>query len=245
MSKDTDEKNINEILADLAANGVDLKNREKELKKSIEILLALRPDAKPDDSFREKLRSDLAALPEKNEAGCGTKRVGVFSLLFGRKFSYALSFAMVLVILIIPAFYYLNEGEDDNFFQPSPLIVPPSEAPETGIGGGSAGGEERAVEKLLQDKGALPMVANPASVYCQGQGGVSDNRILSGGQQGFCLFNDGSECDEWKFFRGECKKGDNFCKNFCGDGACSAIVCEAVGCPCAETGENCPSDCKE
>lgn len=33
------------------------------------------------------------------------------------------------------------------------------------------------------------------------------------------------------------------CKNLCGDGICQRFVCLAIGCPCAETEETCPSDC--
>ncbi|OGY42337.1 MAG: hypothetical protein A2Y67_04390 [Candidatus Buchananbacteria bacterium RBG_13_39_9] len=35
------------------------------------------------------------------------------------------------------------------------------------------------------------------------------------------------------------------CKNMCGDGICQEIVCLAIGCPCAETAQNCPQDCKK
>ena len=51
-------------------------------------------------------------------------------------------------------------------------------------------------------------LANPASVYCQEQGGKLEMRTdAQGGQYGVCIFDDGSECDEWAFFRGECKPG--------------------------------------
>ncbi len=87
-------------------------------------------------------------------------------------------------------------------------------------------------------------LANPASVYCIEQGGESDIRTLvDESQKGFCLFDDGSECDEWEFFEGECQKGMVFCQDLCGDGICQEIVCEAIGCPCAETTESCPKDC--
>lgn len=33
------------------------------------------------------------------------------------------------------------------------------------------------------------------------------------------------------------------CRDMCGNGRCEEIVCEAVGCPCAETPASCPSDC--
>jgi len=46
---------------------------------------------------------------------------------------------------------------------------------------------------------------NPAAVYCQEQGYSYEIRTAAdGSQSGVCLFPDGSECDEWAFFRGEC-----------------------------------------
>lgn len=52
-------------------------------------------------------------------------------------------------------------------------------------------------------------MANPASVYCGEQGGETDIRKdADGGEVGFCQFDDGSECEEWAYFRGECKPGE-------------------------------------
>ncbi len=34
------------------------------------------------------------------------------------------------------------------------------------------------------------------------------------------------------------------CEDLCGDGICQEVVCMAIGCPCSETPESCPSDCK-
>jgi putative hemolysin len=46
---------------------------------------------------------------------------------------------------------------------------------------------------------------NPASVYCEENGGQLEMRQdASGGVQGICIFPDGSECDEWAYYRGEC-----------------------------------------
>jgi len=36
---------------------------------------------------------------------------------------------------------------------------------------------------------------------------------------------------------------DKICKDMCGDGICQEVVCQAIGCPCAETPETCPEDC--
>lgn len=46
---------------------------------------------------------------------------------------------------------------------------------------------------------------NPASVYCEEQGNVSEIRTAAdGSQSGVCILPDGRECDEWAYFRGEC-----------------------------------------
>lgn len=46
-------------------------------------------------------------------------------------------------------------------------------------------------------------VANPASVYCEEQGGRVELRDSEAGQYGMCIFADG-ECEEWAYYRGEC-----------------------------------------
>lgn len=48
---------------------------------------------------------------------------------------------------------------------------------------------------------ALP---NPASTNCVKQGGKS---ILKN-NLGFCLFSDGTYCEEWAYFRGKCEMGE-------------------------------------
>jgi len=87
-------------------------------------------------------------------------------------------------------------------------------------------------------------LANPASVYCEDWDGTVEIRDFVDGQKGFCLFEDGSECEEWDYYNDECWEGEVFCKDLCGDGQCQEVVCEAVGCPCSETHETCPEDCK-
>ncbi len=65
---------------------------------------------------------------------------------------------------------------------------------------GACGGDEP-----KDDESGL---ANPASVYCEEQGGTLDLREGDGGTIGVCVFADGSECEEWAYFRGECEPGD-------------------------------------
>jgi putative hemolysin len=46
---------------------------------------------------------------------------------------------------------------------------------------------------------------NPASVSCEELGYRIEIRTASDGSQtGYCVFPDGSECDEWMYYRGEC-----------------------------------------
>jgi putative hemolysin len=49
---------------------------------------------------------------------------------------------------------------------------------------------------------------NPASVYCEHQGGhLVFRQVAAGGVAGVCVFPDGSECEEWAYLRGECGPG--------------------------------------
>jgi putative hemolysin len=48
-------------------------------------------------------------------------------------------------------------------------------------------------------------IGNPASQYCLEHGGLLAIRSSGdGNQEGICQFPDGSECEEWQYFKGEC-----------------------------------------
>lgn len=68
----------------------------------------------------------------------------------------------------------------------------------------SKGNGEVLLETEDQEK---PTLANPASVYCSEQGGEIEIKDFPSGQIGFCLFSDGSVCEEWDFLRNVCKQG--------------------------------------
>ncbi|MFN8670878.1 MAG: DUF333 domain-containing protein [Candidatus Sericytochromatia bacterium] len=55
-------------------------------------------------------------------------------------------------------------------------------------------------------------LANPASINCEQQGGKLSIIDTKDGQQGMCTFDDKSQCEEWAFYKGECKKGDSLKK---------------------------------
>lgn len=51
-------------------------------------------------------------------------------------------------------------------------------------------------------------IANPAAAYCVKSGHTWQIRTAADGSQyGACVFADGTECEEWAFFRGECIAG--------------------------------------
>lgn len=66
-------------------------------------------------------------------------------------------------------------------------------------------------------------LANPASVNCVKEGGTLTIQTNgAGGQYGVCDFGSGYACEEWAFFRGECKKPgvrtigfDNQAQSYC------------------------------
>lgn len=64
--------------------------------------------------------------------------------------------------------------------------------------------ESEMVTVMAVDAGGGVGMANPASVYCEEQGGRLEIRSEARGEAGYCMFPDGSECKEWAFFRGEC-----------------------------------------
>jgi uncharacterized protein len=60
-------------------------------------------------------------------------------------------------------------------------------------------------------------MANPASTNCIDKGGKLEILENPEGEFGVCEFSDGSRCEEWQFFRGECaphscRKKDGNCK---------------------------------
>ena len=51
----------------------------------------------------------------------------------------------------------------------------------------------------------LPNMPNPASVYCKENGNTLEIQTAAdGSQSSMCIFPDGSTCEEWAYFRGEC-----------------------------------------
>jgi putative hemolysin len=68
--------------------------------------------------------------------------------------------------------------------------------------------EEWALMRSECKPGEQANMPNPASENCVVQGGTVDIRQGDGGEVGYCVFADGSECEEWALMRGECKPGE-------------------------------------
>ncbi len=58
--------------------------------------------------------------------------------------------------------------------------------------------------------GASYALPNPASVYCEQHGGKLKLENEKGGWKGICIFPDQSYCEEWSYFRKECRPGKFF-----------------------------------
>jgi putative hemolysin len=88
-------------------------------------------------------------------------------------------------------------------------------------------------------------VANPATLYCMNTTGAGwqVKEDSERNQEGICTFSDASWCDEWDYYRGNCKPGYNYtsCEGqFWGKMTCPpdySPVCARV-----ETGNQAPYD---
>ena len=56
-----------------------------------------------------------------------------------------------------------------------------------------------------------PPMPDPSAVYCKFLGYKLEVRKDVKGEYGVCIFPDGSECDSWHFYRGQCGKEFSYC----------------------------------
>lgn len=114
----------------------------------------------------------------------------------------ALVVGFILVLLGTIFLFRLLSGEDNWICQDGTWVKHgnPSGPVPTGIC--------KDGEQIIPQKGEdnLNMI-NPASGYCREQGGTWERYQETAGEIGLCRFADGTVCEEWKFFRNECQKG--------------------------------------
>lgn len=102
-------------------------------------------------------------------------------------------------------------------------------------------------------------LANPASVFCEENGGKLDIVNEPAGQKGICTLSTGEKCEEWAYLRGECPTKKETESHLCTPESRKAEVCtaqyepvcgwfsEKIKCvkyPCAITTSNACEACK-
>jgi putative hemolysin/C1A family cysteine protease len=82
----------------------------------------------------------------------------------------------------------------------------------------SSGGEQNASSDTAGDVSDASTcedngigMANPAAVYCRELGYEYTIVETEEGDQGLCVFPDGSECNEWTFLQGQCGQSYSYC----------------------------------
>jgi len=83
-----------------------------------------------------------------------------------------------------------------------------------------------ATEQLLESPLGIP---NPASKFCRDQGFQLEFRTDASGTTGYCVFPDGSECEEWAYYRGECGPADKTLTSPLGLPNPASAYCEEQG----------------
>ncbi|TSC91731.1 MAG: hypothetical protein CEN90_195 [Parcubacteria group bacterium Licking1014_17] len=184
-----EEKNnfIREILENLYKSEPSLRSEEQIWMKVITAFMEVKPNVELNQDFKNELKIKLLdKIADLRNAQKSGEKPAILPV--SRRYYFAFGTIAVLLAIIIPSIYFLNKNK--------PAFE--SNAPGTNMNGKS-GGE-------------APQLANPASVYCERQSGKLDIRNTQDGQAGYCVFKDGSECEEWKYFRNECKPGEIFLK---------------------------------
>ena len=74
---------------------------------------------------------------------------------------------------------------------------------------GTAGSASQAEPEFKITDAKIGIANNPASAYCEQKGYKLEIRDTPTGQQGVCVFGNGSECEEWQYFRGQCQPANS------------------------------------
>ncbi|MFA6215502.1 MAG: DUF333 domain-containing protein [Patescibacteria group bacterium] len=136
----------------------------------------------------------------------------------------------IVVLLVLAGALLFIRGSEDTWICVSGEWVkhghPDASQPTTPCPGATAD------QNTNIDTNTNAGLANPASVYCKDHGGNSQIVTADdGSQSGVCVFADGSKCDEWAYFRGECQKSQR---------AKTEVTCVETPCgPTPEGGNSC------
>jgi len=109
---------------------------------------------------------------------------------------------IVFVALIVIVGIRLFSGEDNWICQNGVWVK--HGQPSGPMPTGTCKNGQQASPQKIPTQTSLP---NPASKNCLDKGGKLKTVEETAGTLGICEFTDGTQCEEWKFFRGECQAG--------------------------------------
>ena len=109
---------------------------------------------------------------------------------------------VILVVLIVIVGARVLSPEDNWICQNGEWVKHGN--PSGPMPSGSCKEGEQMASNKVPTEAAIP---NPASKNCLDKGGKLEMREETAGTLGICKFSDGTECEEWKFYRNECRKG--------------------------------------
>ena len=155
------------------------------------------------------------------------KKVNMFSFMFG--------------LFIVSAFLFSGCNNSNKELDDGIIVGNDSDEHGCKASAGYVWNEEKQ-ECVRSWEENNTQIANPASEFCVNNGGKLEIKNSSQGDYGICNFDDGSVCEEWSFFRGECQKGDSkidltYCESYfdgCNTcfvengkiGGCTMMFCE-------------------
>jgi len=120
-----------------------------------------------------------------------------------KSYFYAGGIIVAIAIGVVLFLRFVVGGPEDTWLCENGEWVkhgnPSQTAPVQGCGQSGSSAENNESEET-----SPAGIANPASSYCQEQGGTLRFETDSNGVKGICILPDGTECDEWDYFRNEC-----------------------------------------
>jgi putative hemolysin len=82
------------------------------------------------------------------------------------------------------------------------------DTPRSAAGQEPASPAQRPAESEAPNTAEAVQLANPASEHCEKRGGRLERvKDEHGNESGYCVFPDGTRCEEWALFRGQCQAG--------------------------------------
>jgi putative hemolysin len=84
--------------------------------------------------------------------------------------------------------------------------------PKNSVNNNEVNSEVNPIDSNAIDNNYINSLPNPAAFYCSKMGYQYKIIETGEGEQGICVFPDGTECDEWQFYAGTCGQKWSYCK---------------------------------